>query len=87
MTILGIYMPSSEHPQELWNNLISNYNLLNVSLGCLASGPVHTFQSGTNATTIDYVVVNQDAMRGSYLALRSKTTLSIYQIIFQYDVQ
>lgn len=26
-------------------------------------GPVHTFQSGTNATTIDYVV-NQDAMRG-----------------------
>ena len=87
MTILGIYMPSSEHPQDLWNNLISNYNLLNVSLGCLASGPVHTFQSGTNATTIDYVVVNQDAMRGSYLALHSKITLSIHQIIFQYNVQ
>ena len=35
-----------------------------MSLGCLASGPIHTFQSGMNATTIDYVIVNQDAMRG-----------------------
>ena len=94
ITILELYMPSSEHPQESylcylqsvehiitqldadgpllllgdlnahlgrrsdvnqtnhkeehWNNLISNYNLPNVPLGSLASGPVHTFQSYHN---------------------------------------
>ena len=35
-----------------------------MSFGSLASGPVHTFQLGSNVTTIDYVLVNYDAIRG-----------------------
>ena len=71
---------------ELWNNLISNYNLQNVSLGCLASGPVHIFQSGTNATTIDYVV-NQDAMRGvsSCTTLEDRIRSSSNTMYSRYD--
>ena len=111
LTILGLYMPSAELPQETfslylesvehlisqlnsdgpllvlgdfnallgsrdsedphscnnrgnqWNTLIEDHTLYNVSLGCVSTGPTHTFASGGNMTTIDYVLANQDALR------------------------
>ena len=110
LTILGLYMPSAELPQETlslylesvehlisqlnsdgpllvvgdfnahlgsrdsedphscnyrgnqWNTHIEDHTLYNVSLGCGSTGPTHTFASGGNMTTIDYVLTNQDAL-------------------------
>ena len=48
----------------LWNNIISEHNLSNVSLGSLSSGATYTYSSGVNTSTIDYVLANQDAFKG-----------------------
>ena len=107
LTILGVYMPSSDQPQEVYNEHIATINQaisnvscsspllvlgdLNCHLGCaegprssadpnfrgkqwkdildshslyvpslsqLATGPVHTFSSGSNSTTLDYIIGN-----------------------------
>ena len=47
-----------------WNSVIHFHSLYNVSLGCLSSGPMYTFSSGENTSTVNYVLANQDASRG-----------------------
>ena len=54
----------TNHRGMQWNAVISEHNLSNVSLGSLSSGATYTFSSGENASTIDYVLANQDALRG-----------------------
>ena len=44
--------------------MIEDNTLINVSLTSLATGPCHTFSSGKNFTTVDYIVSNHDALRG-----------------------
>lgn len=48
----------------IWNNIISENNLSNVSLGSLSSGATYTYSSGVNTSTIDYVLANQDTFKG-----------------------
>ena len=38
--------------------------LINVSLTSLATGPCHTYSSGKNFATVDYIISNHDALRG-----------------------
>ena len=52
------------HRGMLWNNIISDSNLSNVSLGSLSSGSTYTYSSGKHKSIIDYVLANQDALRG-----------------------
>ena len=54
----------TNHRGTLWNNFISEHNLCNISLGSLSSGAAYTYSSGEITSTIDYVLTNQDALRG-----------------------
>ena len=107
LTILGVYMPSSDQPQDkynehlttidqvisttptsspllitgdlnchlgqvggsrssaepndrgmLWKKLIDRHTLYVPSLSQLATGPVYTYSSGPNFTTLDYIIEN-----------------------------
>ena len=49
-----------------WDTFVEDHTLYNVSLGCVSTGPTHTFVSGGNMTTIDYVLANQDALSGIF---------------------
>ena len=50
----------------MWNSVISEHNLHNVSVGSLASSPLYTYSSGDNFSTIDFAIANLDALRGIF---------------------
>ena len=47
-----------------WHSLTETHLLHNVSLSSLASGHSSTYSSGGHTSTIDYVLGNDDALRG-----------------------
>ena len=51
--------PDSGNPQgRLLLDMIHNYNLFVASTSCLSKGPNYTFFSGTNQTTVDYIITD-----------------------------
>ena len=113
LTILGVYMPSADQPQEVytsyletvehavsqfsndgplvlmgdlnahlgsrehdslqqtcnsrgqqWLNLSESLSMHNISLCSLSSGPPYTYSSGSHTSTIDYVLGNDEALKG-----------------------
>lgn len=40
----------------LWKNVIDCHSLFVVSMGALASGPVHAYRSGQSSTSVDYII-------------------------------
>ncbi len=45
----------------LLQEVMERCNLSAASLGCMASGPVHTYYSGDTCTTVDYVLTDVEA--------------------------
>ena len=46
------------HRGMQWKNILDSHSLYVPSLSQLATGPVHTFSSGSNSTTLDYIIGN-----------------------------